>query len=70
VLFLVASERRESEALEARVVLDGRTFRRAPAQARSLLTWFGVACGSTTSMSAPRQAAERARAGAARSGRA
>jgi len=32
VLFLVASEQRESAALEARVVLGGRTFRRAPAQ--------------------------------------
>jgi hypothetical protein len=42
VLFLVASERRESAALEGRVVLGGRTFRRAPAQSRSLLTWFGV----------------------------
>jgi hypothetical protein len=42
VLFLVASERRQSAALEARVVLGGRTFRRAPAQSRSLLTWFGV----------------------------
>ena len=42
VLFLVASERRESAALEARVTLGGRTFRRAPAQSRSLLTWFGV----------------------------
>ena len=42
VLFLVASEKRESAALEARVVLAGRTFRRAPAQSRSLLTWFGV----------------------------
>lgn len=42
VLFLVASERRESMALNARVVLGGRTFRRAPSQSRSLLTWFGV----------------------------
>ena len=42
VLFLVASERRESATLEARVTLGGRTFRRAPAQSRSLLTWFGV----------------------------
>jgi len=42
VLFLVAAEQRESAALEARVVRDGRTFRRAPAQCRSLLTWFGV----------------------------
>jgi hypothetical protein len=42
VLFLVASEERESAALSTRVVLGGRTFRRAPAQSRSLLTWFGV----------------------------
>jgi len=42
VLFLVASERRESAALKTRVVLEGRRFRRAPAQSRSLLTWFGV----------------------------
>ena len=42
VLFLVASEQRESAAIEARVVLGGRRFRRAPAQSRSLLTWFGV----------------------------
>ena len=42
VLFLLASERRERSALEPRVVLGGRTFRMAPAEARSLLTWFGV----------------------------
>ena len=42
VLFLLASERRERTALEPRMVLGGRTFRIAPAQARSLLTWFGV----------------------------
>lgn len=42
VLFLVASEQRERAALTARVVLEGRTFRKGPAQARSLLTWFGV----------------------------
>ena len=42
VLFLVASEQRARAALEGRVVLGGRTFRRAPAQSRSLLTWFGV----------------------------
>jgi hypothetical protein len=42
VLFLVASEQRERAALGARVVLGGRTFRRGPAQSRSLLTWFGV----------------------------
>jgi len=42
VLFLVASEQRESAVLEARVVLGDRTFRQAPAQSRSLLTWFGV----------------------------
>lgn len=42
VLFLVASEQRERAALVARVALGGRTFRRAPTQSRSLLTWFGV----------------------------
>ena len=42
VLFLVTREQRERASLEARVVLGGRTFRRAPAQSRSLLTWFGV----------------------------
>ena len=42
VLFLVTSEERERGALSARMVLEGRTFRRAPAQSRSLLTWFGV----------------------------
>ena len=42
VLFLVASEERENAAVAARLVLKGRTFRRAPAQTRGLLTWFGV----------------------------
>ena len=42
VLFLVASEQRERAAVTTRLVLDGRTFRRGPAQWRSLLTWFGV----------------------------
>jgi hypothetical protein len=42
VLFLVASGQRENADLEARLVLGGRTFRRAPPQSRSLLTWFGV----------------------------
>ena len=42
VLFLVASEHRESASVGARVVLGSRVFRRAPAQSRSLLTWFGV----------------------------
>jgi len=42
VLFLVAGEQRECEALEARVVLAGRTLRRCAAQSRGLLTWFGV----------------------------
>jgi hypothetical protein len=41
-LFLAASEERVLLALEGRVVLEGRTFRRAPAQTRNLLTWFGV----------------------------
>jgi hypothetical protein len=42
VLFLVASEKRVVAAIGARVVRGGRTFRRAPAQGRNLLTWFGV----------------------------
>jgi hypothetical protein len=41
-LFLIASERRVIAALEDRVVRDGVAFRRAPAQRRNLLTWFGV----------------------------
>ena len=42
VLFLMASERRVAAALGERVVRDGIAFRRAPAQSRNLLTWFGV----------------------------
>jgi hypothetical protein len=42
VLFLVASEKRVVATIGERVVRDGRAFRRAPAQARNLLTWFGV----------------------------
>jgi hypothetical protein len=41
-LFLAASEARERAALAGRVVLEGRAFRRGPAQTRSVLTWFGV----------------------------
>jgi hypothetical protein len=41
-LFLVASEARVAAALGERVVRDGRRFRIAPAQSRSLLTWFGL----------------------------
>lgn len=41
-LFLLASERRVVASLGDRVVRDGVTFRRAPAQSRNLLTWFGV----------------------------
>lgn len=41
-LFLIASERRVVATLEDRVVRDGLVFRRAPAQWRNLLTWFGV----------------------------
>lgn len=61
VLFLVASEQRESAALEARVVLGGRTFRRAPAQSRSLLTWFGVVRYQRTYLREVVQAAAKAR---------
>jgi len=42
VLFLVSSEQRVRRGLGARVVREGRTFRTAPAQERSLLTWFGI----------------------------
>jgi len=41
-LFLAASEERVRGALGARVARNGRTFRRAPAQTRGLLTWFGL----------------------------
>jgi hypothetical protein len=41
-LFLLASERRVLAALGDAVVRDGVAFRRAPAQSRNLLTWFGV----------------------------
>jgi hypothetical protein len=41
-LFLVASEDRVRSMIGERVVREGRTFRRAPAQSRNLLTWFGV----------------------------
>jgi hypothetical protein len=41
-LFLVAGEQRLCETQQERVVRDGRTFRRAPAQSRNLFTWFGV----------------------------
>jgi hypothetical protein len=42
VLFLIVSEQRERTRLGGRMELGGRTFRRAPSQGRSLLTWFGV----------------------------
>ena len=42
VLFLVASEERVRRGLGAYVELEGRRFRKAPAQTRNLLTWFGV----------------------------
>ena len=42
VLFLVASEERVRRGLGAHVELEGRRFRKAPAQPRNLLTWFGV----------------------------
>lgn len=41
-LFLVTSEERVRGSLANRIVLAGRTFRRAPSQQRSLLTWFGL----------------------------
>lgn len=42
MLFLVASEERIRALLTERVVRAGRVFRRAPAQERNLMTWFGV----------------------------
>jgi hypothetical protein len=41
-LFLVASEERIVATLTDRVVRARRVFRRAPAQERNLMTWFGV----------------------------
>jgi hypothetical protein len=41
-LFLIASERRVLVVLGSGVVRDGVAFRRAPAQWRNLLTWFGI----------------------------
>jgi hypothetical protein len=41
-LFLVVAEERIRAGLTDRVVRAGRAFRRAPAQERNLLTWFGV----------------------------
>ena len=41
-LFLVVSEERIRAGLAERVVRAGSVFRRAPAQERNLLTWFGV----------------------------
>lgn len=41
-LYLVVAEERIRAGLTDRVVRAGRTFRRAPAQARNLMTWFGV----------------------------
>jgi len=42
VLFLVVSEERVRRGLGARIERQGRSFRKAPAQTRNLLTWFGV----------------------------
>jgi hypothetical protein len=42
VLFLVASEERVRGGLGSSVECEGRRFRKAPAQTRNLLTWFGV----------------------------
>lgn len=41
-LFLAVSEERVCRELGVREVRGGREFRRAPAQGRNLLTWFGV----------------------------
>ena len=42
VLFLVASEERVRRGFGTHIERAGRRFRKAPAQARNLLTWFGV----------------------------
>lgn len=42
VLFLVAGEERVRRGLGGAVEREGRRFRRAPAQTRNLMTWFGV----------------------------
>jgi hypothetical protein len=42
VLFLVAKEERVRRELGTYVEREGRRFRKAPVQARNLLTWFGV----------------------------
>lgn len=41
VLFFALAEERVLRGLAARVERGGRTFRKAPAQARNLGTWFG-----------------------------
>jgi hypothetical protein len=41
-LFLACAERREERRIPHRLERAGRVFRRAPAQARNLETWFGV----------------------------
>jgi hypothetical protein len=41
-LFLACAERREKRRIPHRLERAGRVFRRAPAQARNLETWFGV----------------------------
>src|SRR5690606_27210579 len=41
-LFTVVSEKRVAAGLSDRMVRGGRLFRRAPAHARNLLTWFGI----------------------------
>jgi len=41
-LFLTVVERRIEQSFPSRLVLDGRTYKRRPAQARNLMTRFGV----------------------------
>ena len=60
-LFLVASEERVRSALSDRVVRAGRVFRRAPAQERNLMTWFGVVRYRRTYLREVVRAGQRAR---------
>lgn len=41
-LFFAVAEQRVRATLGTNVVRDGRVFRRAPAQSRQLMTWFGI----------------------------
>ena len=60
-LFLVMSEARVRRNLPNRVTREGRVFRPAPAQERSLLTWFGIVRYERTYLREVVEAGERAR---------